>query len=162
MLFNVFTKANPMRFWNLRHLRPHLLAPAVLFGLAAGGSFAQSTHTGGMNAHRHGRAPVKHTGVTQTGTSAGRTLTITASDQNRTYLCTHSNIEVNGSQNRLTLKGTCDSVRVTGSGNRLRVIGTVADVSMTGSGNVVTWTKQTSQGTHTSDTGPNNSAGYKP
>lgn len=96
------------------------------------------------------------------GSPAGRTLPISASGQTRTYLCTQTTLELTGSRNHLTLQGTCAAIQISGSHNRVRVVGTVGRVELTGSGNVVTWTKQSPQGTPIEDSGPNNSAVFKP
>lgn len=157
---------------------------AILFGLAAASCFAQTVDLpgvhigpGGVTVHgKKGTAVINNGGVS-TGhkgrraavlahgarpAASGKTLTITASGQTRTYICSHSDLELTGSANRLTLKGTCGTVTVSGSKNRIRVVGTADRVVMTGSGNVVTWTKKNPHGTPIEDTGPNNSAAYKP
>lgn len=158
-----------------------LLTSVLLLGLTAPNYFAQGVdlpgvhigpggvvvngkkgatviNSGGVSTGRRGRRAT----VRAAGMSAGKTLQITASGQNRTYLCTHSDLQLTGSANTLTLKGTCGTVAVSGSKNRVRVVGPVNNVQMTGSGNVVTWTRKNPHGTPVADTGPNNSAAYKP
>lgn len=153
---------------------------AILFGLSAAGCFAQAVDLpgvhigpGGVTVKGKKGATVITSGGVATGrrsgragvvraTSGGRTLQVTASGQTRTYVCTHSDLQLTGSANTLTLKGTCGTVAVSGSRNRVRVVGTADRVQITGSGNVVTWTRKNPHGTPVADTGPNNSAAFKP
>ncbi|MFL5353497.1 DUF3060 domain-containing protein [Archangium sp.] len=66
-------------------------------------------------------------------------LEVSGMGGNATHRCTpKTEVEVNGSDNTVTLTGDCKSINVSGANNKVKAEG-VATIDVTGSGNEVTW-----------------------
>lgn len=66
-------------------------------------------------------------------------LEISGMGGNETHRCTpKTEVEINGSDNQVTLTGDCKSINVSGANNKVKAEG-VATIDVSGSGNEVTW-----------------------
>jgi Protein of unknown function (DUF3060) len=63
---------------------------------------------------------------------------LTGSGQTQTYTCRNTQVNILGSDNRITLNGSCRDVAVTGSHNTVSVA-TLGRLAVMGSVNTVTW-----------------------
>jgi hypothetical protein len=72
--------------------------------------------------------------------AAPRTLTIDQGDQQRTYDCAGGSAEVEGGQNRLTLR-RCPELTVSGADNRIVMVGPVRLIRLEGNDNTVEWSE---------------------
>lgn len=69
----------------------------------------------------------------------GNKFEVSGMGGNETHRCTpKTEVEINGSDNTVTLTGDCKSINVSGANNKVKAEG-VAAIDVTGSGNEVTW-----------------------
>lgn len=66
-------------------------------------------------------------------------LVIKESKDAQTFNAEGQDVTVNGSNNRVTIKGTCHALNVSGSNNLVHVA-SVASIALSGEGNQIVWT----------------------
>ena len=72
--------------------------------------------------------------------SGKEVLVIKDSKDAQTFDAEGQDVTVNGSRNKVAIKGTCHALTISGDGNSV-LVDSVSSISITGTGNEVAWTK---------------------